>query len=284
MMLSRFGGCVAIGLLTLALQFSASTVVAQQTTIGVPQQIVSDSFYERFGIHWGFRQRWAGGGGIFFDNGGFGGVAPAFGGFDPNAGARFGFGATGNQGGLFFGFAADQGSNRSMTTTAPMITLPNGGFGSIQSGSIQPFVTGIVPVVGEGGGGVRTHPLAERLQRRQSGERPGVRSESTSAAPPPESVADDRPTSNDATGPPAATSTAQRGDLSVKEIRRQQSEQQRIEAAETQAKLADLIAQGEAAEAKGRPGAARSYYLQAHRLAAGETASDLAARIRRLAR
>ena len=84
----------------------ASAQVQNQVT--VPRMGISDSFYESHGIGFNFG-RSGPRGGFFFNNGG-GAVAPAFGGFDPNAGATFGVG--GPNGGLSFGF--NQGSSRSI--------------------------------------------------------------------------------------------------------------------------------------------------------------------------
>ena len=48
-----------------------------------------------------------------------------------------------------FRFSASQGSNRSISSTSPSVTMPNGGFGSISSGTLRPFVTGFTPIVGQ---------------------------------------------------------------------------------------------------------------------------------------
>ena len=68
---------------------------------------------------------------------------------DPNSGLRTGaaFQRGGVSGNLSFQFA--QGSNRSITSTAPSITTMNGYPGSITSQTIRPFVTGVTPVVGD---------------------------------------------------------------------------------------------------------------------------------------
>lgn len=114
----------------------------QQVTISSPHTAVSDSFYEHTGTSWGARgKNW------FFQFGPRGnpyGAAPQFGGFDPSAGANFGFGFNG---GGFLG-AMSQGSRRSFTSVTPSVTVPNGGTGMIMDTSITPFVMGYVPVVG----------------------------------------------------------------------------------------------------------------------------------------
>ena len=111
-----------------------------QSTVGAGRVVVSDSFYERFGIRWGIHGR-----GFFFDNGGPGPV-PVFGGFDPNTQGHFGFGG---RNGYFSLFAAN-GNHRSIVSNSAVLTLPNGGYGEVMSSELRPFVTGVVPVVGDG--------------------------------------------------------------------------------------------------------------------------------------
>lgn len=161
--LLAMAAAVAVALLPLL----PSPVWAQQVTSTVPGYRVGDSFHELFGLHWGFRMGGPGGG-VFFDNGGFGGAAPAFGGFDPNSAARFGFARGGTNGGFFLDFIASQGSNRSIVSQSPILTLPNGGAGAFYNSTLTPFVTGWVPVVGQ-------NPLEERLSRLRQGDRGGPR-------------------------------------------------------------------------------------------------------------
>ena len=47
---------------------------------------------------------------------------------------------------------AEQGSRRSFTSQTPTIVVPHGGTGALFSGSLRPFVVGVVPVVGDGFG------------------------------------------------------------------------------------------------------------------------------------
>ena len=44
---------------------------------------------------------------------------------------------------------AEQGSRRSFTSQTPTVVVPQGGTGAIFSGSLRPFVVGVVPVVGD---------------------------------------------------------------------------------------------------------------------------------------
>ncbi len=280
---------------------------AQQVTNTVPLQNTSDGFYETFGIHWGFRLTGPNGG-VFFDNGGFGGVAPPFGGFDPNSAARFGFARGGTNGGFFLDFMAAQGSNRSMVTQAPLLTLPHGGAGAVYNSSQTPFVTGWVPVVG-------SSPLEERLSRMRQGDTGGVREPAGGpaastlpprSAPPgvppaaPRKMAvrgmgdeeQDLPADSDKTAVSggggggvglaagSSESSAARGDLSVAEIRRQQA----AASASRDAEVDGLLEQARAAESQGKAGVARIFYQQAARRATGDRQRELTAKIRELTR
>lgn len=141
-----------------------AVVLGQNVVVGAPFNNLGDSFYENFGTS----GSWSGGNAFF--NWGGGGAIPQYGGYDPNADARFGFSA----GGLNLGFTAGQGSDRFSSSQTPMVTIPNGGSGNMFSGSISPFVTGFVPVVGEDGGiyGGGSTMLQDRMSRMQGGERP----------------------------------------------------------------------------------------------------------------
>lgn len=137
---------------------------AQQVVVGAPFNNVGDSFYENFGAS----GSWSNGNAFF--NWGGGGAIPPVGGYDPSADARFGF----RVGGLNLNFTAGQGSDRFASSQTPMITLPNGGSGNLFNGSISPFVTSFVPVVGADGGVYGGGPtmLHDRVSRMQGGERP----------------------------------------------------------------------------------------------------------------
>ena len=140
--------------LSIAIVFALSaTVSAQQVWTTTPLVNVSDSFYENFGVNWGVNLGGFGGGGGGNGNGGSQSGAffnmgnnstpPPFGGYDPAADATFGFRA----GPFSFRLRAGQGSNRSITTQAPSVMLPNGGTGFFASVTQRPFVTGLEPVV-----------------------------------------------------------------------------------------------------------------------------------------
>jgi len=65
--------------------------------------------------------------------------APPFGGFDPNAGAQFGF--AGPNG--FLNFTAGQGANTTFTSQAPSVTVMNGQTGFFSDTIQRPFVTSL---------------------------------------------------------------------------------------------------------------------------------------------
>lgn len=119
---------------------------AQQVTIAAPSTSLGDSFYENFGVNFGFsfdspNSR------MFFRN--TGGTPPVFGGFDPNAQSSFGLAGRRGNWSWDFGITAGQGSSRSNVTTTPILTIPNGGFGFLNNTTTRPFVTGIIPVVND---------------------------------------------------------------------------------------------------------------------------------------
>ena len=147
----------------------AMPAVAQQIFVETPNTNVSDSFFENLGVDFGFS---LGGGDpngtgsrvvglnpfgqplgqIVFSQGGAGSAIPPFGGFDPNSGAQTGFAVlNGNGGGFGLGLNFSQGNTRTLTSTTPGVTVQNGFGGSIFNGTVSPFVTGVVPVVGSGG-------------------------------------------------------------------------------------------------------------------------------------
>lgn len=160
--LARYFPCWLIGLLC-CVGFHVDTQ-AQQIGISTPFTSVGDSYYENLGVNFGFSfpggrgpgSRVVGyaGNGVFTPNIGFqqgsaGATIPPFGGFDPNAGANFGFARINPGGGGFnLGFSLGKGNTRTLTSTAPSVVVPNGFGGSIFSGSFSPFVTSVTPVVG----------------------------------------------------------------------------------------------------------------------------------------
>jgi len=116
---------------------------AQQVTVTTPYNSVSDGFFERMGVNWGFNWK-----GINASFGGANLAVPPFGGFDPSAGMNFGFGSNRPGRSGFFNFFANQGYRQSFTSQAPSVTLFNGQRGFFSDTSQSPFVIGQIPVVG----------------------------------------------------------------------------------------------------------------------------------------
>lgn len=80
-----------------------------------------------------------------FRQGSFDLSAPTFGGFDPNAGINFGLAILSDIEAFMFVRAA-QGDRRSNVMFAPKVTIFNGQFGTVRSGTLRPFVTSLQPV------------------------------------------------------------------------------------------------------------------------------------------
>jgi hypothetical protein len=128
---------VALATLSL-LQGHAS---AQMIGVTTPGQSLGSGFSESFGTSGSVR------GPNWFMNNNLQ-VVPPFGPSIANTGTRggFGFGGNGVSGNLGFHFA--QGSDRSIVSSAPSVTLMDGQPGGIVSGQTRPFVMGVSPVVG----------------------------------------------------------------------------------------------------------------------------------------
>lgn len=136
------------GLLAIVIALLLSRpVAAQMVTTHVPFQNNSTSFFESFGTSWSLN-----GPGWFARFGDPGLSRPPFGGFVPGAGLSTGFhiGGGGMSGNFLFDFS--QGSTTTSTTIAPVLTTTSGYPGNLFVGQQRNFVTGVVPVVGPGGG------------------------------------------------------------------------------------------------------------------------------------
>jgi general secretion pathway protein D len=83
-----------------------------------------------------------------FNQGGFGSAVPQFGGFDATTAANFGFAILSDIE-VFFLLQAAQGDDRTNVLQAPKVTLFNGQTGFVSDTSQRPFVTSVVPVVGD---------------------------------------------------------------------------------------------------------------------------------------
>jgi general secretion pathway protein D len=78
----------------------------------------------------------------------FASAVPQFGGFDAATAANFGFAILSDIE-VFFLLQAAQGDDRTNVLQAPKVTLFNGQFGMVSDTSQRPFVTSVIPVVGD---------------------------------------------------------------------------------------------------------------------------------------
>ncbi len=78
----------------------------------------------------------------------FGAALPQFGGFDAATAADFGFAILSDIE-VFFLLQASQGDDRTNVLQAPKVTLFNGQMGFVNDTSQRPFVTSVIPVVGD---------------------------------------------------------------------------------------------------------------------------------------
>ncbi|MEZ6096714.1 MAG: hypothetical protein R3C03_21225 [Pirellulaceae bacterium] len=83
-----------------------------------------------------------------FSQNSIGSTIPTFGGFDPGTAANFGFAILSDIE-VFFLIQASKGDQRTNLTQAPTVTMFNGQSASVQDQLFQPFVTSVVPVVGD---------------------------------------------------------------------------------------------------------------------------------------
>ena len=83
-----------------------------------------------------------------FDQGSFGATQPTFGGYDVNSAANIGFAILSDIE-AFFVIEAAQGDTRSNVLQAPKVTLFNGQQAFVSDASQRPFVTSVIPVVGD---------------------------------------------------------------------------------------------------------------------------------------
>ncbi|MCH1440773.1 MAG: hypothetical protein L7W43_14015 [Rubripirellula sp.] len=146
-------------IVALICSLAANHCCGQMVTTSVPYQTSSSSFFENNSINWSLRGK------NWFANSG-GSPLPPFGGMAGGTAVAgglwggIGFAGGGVRGHLGFNFS--QGSTRSFSSTTPSLTTMNGYPGSISSGVLQPFVTGITPVVGNYA--AATSPLAQSQQ------------------------------------------------------------------------------------------------------------------------
>lgn len=244
---------------------------AQMVVVETPLDNVGSSFYERQGVGFSFAipgsdtivgigpdGQPTSNGAIQFSWGGLDSALPPFGGHDPNADARFGFGYLGKDGGGFgLNFALGQGADRTYTQTRPIIVLQNGFPGSVTDTTQRPFVTSIVPVLGDQQLGPLPADEAERASAELDYPRQGRGAR--------KNLPDGR-----VAGSRSSTATA--GDLSVAEIRRQKREAKRSE-------IAKLLADARQAVAEGKHAMAKNYFKNAARRAAGDQRAKILAEL-----
>ena len=244
----------------------------QTAVVSTPSSNVSSSFYERTGV--GFD--------VSFPNGFFNfnqGAMPPFGGHDPNADATLAF----KVGNASFNFAFGQGSNQTISSATPTVIVPNGGTGFVSDVSLQPFVTGYIPVVGgavfgpgNGFGNINTiappagpsiSPVALGLARLQA---EGVALGSYKRAAAHQPVKSAKPTYSSAT----------HGDVSVVQIRRHNE----LLRSAKEAEISAFVARANRAESRGELDAAIQLLNQARRAAKGdkEKREELESQMKRL--
>ncbi|MEC9094074.1 MAG: hypothetical protein VX438_15300 [Planctomycetota bacterium] len=280
---------------------------AQMVRTGLPFSTINDSFYERIGIDFGFSLKGSqrrplgdnargvfglGLGGnlrpdITFSQGSINSALPIFGGYDPGTDATFGYRIQNSRGGYHLGLRLGKGSTRSITNTTPVIMTRNGVPGSLFNGTLQPFVMGIVPVVGNGSyengfsmlpnlGSIQyTNPLELKLRQLHLDRQNGLSKQTNTMLP------NAIPTQN-RKPPGASSSTAQQGDLSVNEIERIKQIEDQRKVQELQSKVNQLILKSRNAVANGKHGAARSYLRTAIRYATGNQKIELQAQLQNL--
>ena len=191
---------------------------------------------------------------ISFSQNSVGSAVPPFGGFDANAQGRFGFGVRGRRGGFDLGLTFGKGNRRSNVVTTPSVTVMNGQVGSIFSGQTRPFVTGLTPILGQGNA-----PIAYRGSL--SNYLLGNNDESLYQSPNDNESAESQSYSPRT----SSTSSAQIGDLSVAEIKRQREAGIVAANDEMAAEINELVAAADDLVTRGSFGAARAKYSRAIR-------------------
>jgi len=254
------------------LAWLAAEAPAQQVTVATPFHTLGDSFYERFGTHWGLN--WDNG---FMTFGGPNMATPPFGNFDPSAGLNSGFAFRRNGLSGFFNWSAGQGFQQSFISQTPSVTLTNGYPGFISDTSQSPFVISYIPIVGG-------YPMASTFP--SSPYYPSYYKPAVVQAPAPKAGGDlelvgkngalaagvDGPAGRLAA---AQASSAGRPVPGVAEARRLH---QREQAAQSERATA-LFIRARTAEESGKPGVAKIYYRMAAELATGELRDRIDARL-----
>lgn len=266
----RFGwGALPLFGLVSVLAFQPRSASGQMVTTGFPLVGVRDGFSE------GIRSNWSlTGPGIYswFNNNSGSGI-PQFGGFQPNAGLNGGFAFNRGAFGANFGFNFSQGYSRSMTSTTPVVNGFNGSPLLFQNSLQRPFVTSLIPVVGNGAAfqdlgaanTIRGRMLRGEFTMRNGKVIPAGGAKPAETTAPPKRVINHRPLV-DAAPPTRAERQAQ------------------AEVRETEQLLAirNYLQKGKEAEAKGKNNVAKLYYQMAARRAEGDLKRQALASIERV--
>jgi hypothetical protein len=242
--------------------------------VSVPLRAGAESYFEQFNVNWALDWRTPHSFG-FVQFGGAPAALPPFGGFRPGAGLEFGLARQWGNGSFSLNLSAAQGRSSTLTMNAPSVMMMNGVPGFIQSGTVRPFVTGLIPVVGAYPVAprwtpypvavpVRVSPLVAKFQRLQYEAAVGGKPSPAESVELLEAPADSA--ASIAVRGLENESSAQRGDIGVAEIRRLQA----AEDAQRQQELSQLIEEGRAAERQGQWSIARVRYQQAAARSEGE--------------
>ena len=307
--MTRWSILFALGM-SLLVTASAS---AQYSTIGNRFNNTSNSFYENIGVGFGFSipggantvgigpngQRTPGGA-IRFQQNNVLGAQPQFGNFAPGANGQAGFAVRGGDAGFNLGLTFGQGSSSSITSQSPSVTVPNGGTGFVSDTTMQPFVIGVIPVVGGGGAPLIGGGLMDSGMNYGFGGVPGfMRNQFPVAGPsrvgaalsgslgPIDLTGKSSPKKEKKAAPPvpadpvrrelsrASSSSAGRPAASLDAIRRHQ---QATDTAKSSEALV-YLKRGEDAEAAGKPSVAKIYYRMGLKRATGEVKTQLQAKL-----
>ena len=264
--------------LTLSLLFSANSLFSQQIGVGTPFNSINNGYYERYGVAWQMNWR-----GSFANFGVPGQPIPPFGNFDPSSGLQTGwrFGNGNFRGSIWL--SAAQGSNTSFVGQTPYVTSMNGYPAGFYDQSLSPFVTGLVPVVGDypvfgpmspgitpPTNSTQSNPL-DRVQvmRRLLDSQNRGRQSGADGPDPGEAMLPRRSESAPAAerpSPAAGNSSADRPAPSVAEAKRLYE----IEKKAAEKELAALLERAEAAEKANKPQLAKVYYQMVLRRAQGD--------------
>ncbi len=267
-----------------AIACASASALAQQATLTTPFHAAGTSFFEQTGTQWGVQ-----GPGFHFQFGGPAFGQPAFGNPSLGGGVRGGWNWNSGPWSGHFGWMAAQGSQSSLVSQVPSITVSPGRVGYFYDASLSPFVIGYIPIVGTapqvpfsyavappaGFGafypGIETpyvqqgNPRVQAmLQSRAAGESAAELPTARESGPAP----DQPPAESQGVPPvpaPERVSTAASAAPSVADARLMHQQEQ----AAVQREVEQLLQRGMAAEQAGKPGVARIYYRMAADRAGG---------------